>query len=335
MTLYGLWKGTTVVEPTTDRAKKVLALAARLRVLHAELSGEDPGLRGEQLRDEVNRAVAAVQPHEREKFLQELLVEFPTWASEGGGSQARTVVKEVEERVIVEEVRDPAELVRRLLEATKGMSEGDRAKITEKLAAGGLVKREVTTVAGPAVVSSGGSGGGLPDATVGSLRRVVGAAADSSFGADRMGDMLVIATDYLIRVEMMSTTFARDIGVDGKYSAFVQQTMKKDAERFLTGDAKVTKEMLQKSEANNRVLIAAVVRAVRRAGEQFAADHMTRFAPEEIDKAVGAAAFGRAGKCWDAYCAMMKAMDKASIARRIQDLVKKEVEAWLDQFTGQ
>jgi hypothetical protein len=32
---------------------------------------------------------------------------------------------------------------------------------------------------------------------------------------------------------------------------------------------------------------------------------------------------------------MMKAMDKASIARRIQDLVKKEVEAWLDQFTGQ
>ncbi len=311
------------------------ALASRLRVLHTELSGEDPTLRQEQLRDEVNRAVAAIQPHERERFLHDLLVEFPTWASECGIPAPSK--REVEERVIVEEVRDPAELVRRLMEASRSMSDADKAKVAEKLASVGLAKREVSAAPAAAPVSapSSGSGAGLPDSAVVALRRVVGAPADASFGTDRLGDLMVIATDYLIRVEMMSTMFARDIGVDGKYATFVQQTLKKDAERFLSGDGKVSKEALQKSEANNRVLIAAVVRAVRRAGEQFASDHMARFAPEEIDKAVGAAAFGRAGKCWDAYSAMMKTVDKASMAKRIQELVKKEVEAWLDQFIGQ
>ncbi|MFZ4573064.1 MAG: hypothetical protein ACOYN0_01625 [Phycisphaerales bacterium] len=307
-----------------------MALAAKLRVLHSELANENGEQRVAELRELVNHAVAAIQPHERERFLQDLLIEFPTWSTEGGGA-APAPAAVVTDRVVVEEVRDPAELVKRLIEASKSMSEADRAKVAERLAAAGLVRRDIA-----APVPAPPSGGiGLPDGTVAALRRVLGAPAEANFAPERMAELLTIATDYLLRVEMMSTTFAREIGVDAKYSVFTQQVLKKSTERFLSGDAKYTKEALKKAEESNRVLIAAVLRAVRRAGEQFAADHMMRFAPEEIEKAVGAGTFGRAGRLWDAYCAMMKTIDRASIAKRIQELVKKEIEEWLGQFMGQ
>lgn len=329
-----------MVEPTTDRGRKVAALAARLRVLHAELRTEDPEFRREQLRDEVNRVVAGVQPHEREQFLGELLIEFPSLCGDRTESAPAPAPKPAAAARPTLDSSDPMQLVLQLMDAAEGLSDADKRKIADKLAIVGIVKHQTVKVEVPAptptepapVVMS--SGDGFSDATLAGMRKAVGAPTDAPLSSERMTDLMVIATDYMIRVENMSTTFAREIGVDPKYNAFVQQAMKKLAERYVSGDPKSTKDVIQKAEANNRILIAAVVRAVRRAGEQFASDHLTRFAPEEIDKAVGNVTFGKSGKCWEAYCAMMKGADKAAMAKRIQDLVKKEVEAWLDQFMG-
>lgn len=333
-----------MVEPTTDRGRKVAALAARLRVLHAELRTEDAEFRREQLRDEVNRVVAGVQPHEREKFLSELLVEFPSLCGDREPAAQTPAVKPTQAPRPVADSSDPMQLVLQLMDAAEGLSDADKRKIADKLAIVGLVKQQTVTVEVPGAVApapapvaapvSVGADGTFSEATMAGMRKAVGASADTPLSSERMADLMVIATDYMIRVENMSTTFAREIGVDAKYNAFVQQAMKKLAERYVSGDPKSAKDVVQKAEANNRILIAAVVRAVRRAGEQFAADHLTRFAPEEIDKAVGNVTFGKSGKCWEAYCAMMKGADKAAMAKRIQDLVKKEVEAWLDQFMG-
>lgn len=317
------------------------ALAARLRVLYAELRTEDPEFRREQLRDEVNRVVAGIQPHEREKFLSELLIEFPSLC--GDRIESAPVAKSVPAPRAVANASDPMQLVLQLMDAAEGLSEAEKRKIADKLAIVGIVKQQTVTVEVPTAQSapaasappSMGADGGFSESTLAGMRKAVGVSADTVMSSERMADLMVIATDYMVRVENMTTTFAREIGVDSKYNAFVQQAMKKLAERYVSGDPKSGKDAVQKAEANNRILIAAVVRAVRRAGEQFAADHLTRFAPEEIDKAVPNVTFGsKSGKCWEAYCSMMKGTDKAAMTKRIQDLVKKEVEAWLDQFMG-
>jgi len=328
-----------VVEKTTDRGRKVAALAARLRVLHAELRTEDAEYRREQLRDEVNRVVAGIQPHEREQFLSELLIEFPSLCGDRTDAPTTPAPKPATAARPPTDSSDPMQLVLQLMDAAENLSDADKRKIADKLAIVGLVKQNTVKVEVPAASPepapvSMSSDGGFSDATLAGMRKAVGAPTDTQLSSERMADLMVIATDYMVRVENMSTTFAREIGVDPKYNTFVQQAMKKLAERYVSGDPKSTKDVLQKAEANNRILIAAVVRAVRRAGEQFASDHLTRFAPEEIDKAVGNVTFGKSGKCWEAYCAMMKGADKAAMAKRIQDLVKKEVEAWLDQFMG-
>ena len=158
-----------MVEPTTERGKRVAALSQRLRVLHTELATEPLELRHEQLRDEVQRVVSGVQPHERERFLQELVAEFPVWSTGGAPlpsapSTSNTVMMKVEP-----EITDPKVLAEKLAAACKGLSENDRARIEAGLRARGVVKQE-TPVAAP-VAEGGGGGSGMPDSEIAALKK--------------------------------------------------------------------------------------------------------------------------------------------------------------------
>jgi hypothetical protein len=316
-----------VVEPTNERAKKVTALAAKLRVLHTELAQEEPELRREQLQDSVKKVASSIPAHERERFYEELLVHFPTWSSEDSAT--------AQERVIVEEVRDPLVLARRLAEARAGMSESQRAQVEEILAASGWIRREQAAGSPAAAAATPGAVAGLalPGAVIEGVRKAVGAASPPNFNPERLAEFFVVSASYMISVENFSTAFARDISIDGKFAAFTVPGVKKDIEKFLSGDPRVAREVLQRGQENNLRLIAAILRAVKRAGEQYAADHLSRFSPQDIENTVPGGVWGsRATKCWEQYCVLMKTVDRASISRRIQDLVKKEIEIWLEQF---
>ena len=124
-----------MVEPTTERGRRVAALSQRLRVLHSELTTETLELRYEQLRDEVQRVVSTLQPHERERFLQELMAEFPVWSAGGAPLPSAPSTSATMMMKIEPEVTDPKTLMEKLVAACKGLPEHERAKIEAGLRA--------------------------------------------------------------------------------------------------------------------------------------------------------------------------------------------------------
>jgi hypothetical protein len=215
------------------------------------------------------------------------------------------------------------------------MSESQRAQVEEILAASGWIRREQAAGSPAAAAATPGAVAGLalPGAVIEGVRKAVGAASPPNFNPERLAEFFVVSASYMISVENFSTAFARDISIDGKFAAFTVPGIKKDIEKFLSGDPRVAREVLQRGQENNLRLIAAILRAVKRAGEQYAADHLSRFSPQDIENTVPGGVWGsRATKCWEQYCVLMKTVDRASISRRIQDLVKKEIEIWLEQF---
>lgn len=321
-----------MVEPTTERGKRVAALSQRLRVLHTELASEPLELRHEQLRDEVQRVVSGVQPHERERFLQELVAEFPVWSSGGAplpsaSTTANTVMMKIEP-----ETTDPKELAEKLAAACKGLPEAERAKIEAGLRARGIVKQEVPTAA-PVMESRGG--GSMPAAETAFLKKLLGLPPDATIDEDRASAICPIGADFVIKgVEGPACAFwsqlCSSVSFNTKFP--MAQILRKDFERFVTGDEKMTREVLDRDVFKLKALVAAILLAFQRAAEQYARDNAAKFAPSEIQRAVGQGGlFGNQdARCWQMYVEMMKNVDKSSIERRIRELTAKEIEAWLE-----
>jgi len=324
----------SLVEPTTERGKRVAALSQRLRVLHSELTTETLELRYEQLRDEVQRVVSALQPHERERFLQELMAEFPVWSAGGAPLPSAPSTSATMMMKIEPEVTDPKALMEKLVAACKGLPEHERAKIEAGLRAKGLVKQEAPVAA--ASEGGGTSGGaGMAQAEIAAIRKLLGLPPDAPVDEERVAAMGPIGADFVIKgVEGPACAFWSQLCSSVSFTTKfpMAQVLRKDFERFISGDAKMTREVVERDVFKLKALVAAILLAFQRASEQFARDHATKFAPAEIQKAVGQGGlFGNQdARCWQMYVEMMKNVDKASIERRVRELTVKEIEAWLE-----
>src|SRR5262245_32320917 len=158
--------GLRVVEPTTDRGRKLAALAQRLRVLHTELADQSAEMRSEQLRDEVQRAVSQVPAQEREEFLKELIQRFPTWSGNAAPAAAPAPAAKA---ATAAEIKDPRALAEKLMEASRGLTEKERSEIAMRLAGVGLtLKEQVKSAAPPA------SSGAVPELAALELKKALG-----------------------------------------------------------------------------------------------------------------------------------------------------------------
>lgn len=315
-----------MIEPSSERGKKLVALSQRLRVLHADL-GDQPGdMRAEQLRDEVQRTLSGLPPQDRESFLKDLLTLFPTWSSAEGPGEAAAPA-----RSAGVETRDPVALADRLIELSKGLGEADRRALAERLKAGGLAAPGPAPVAPvataiPAVVAAPASGTGAVE-----LRKAVGLPADAPMDGARITDVAAILAEFALKLEPWACTYWRDLAPEAKNPVY--QSLNKDLAGYLRGEEKATREVVSRSAYRLRSLISLLMKGVTEAGKQFARDHMSRFSVEEIAKAAGPGSLMESKdiKNWRQYVRQMDGVDASAIEKRLKSLLARDVDAGLSQ----
>ena len=307
-------------------------MSQRLRVMHAQLSDQPADMRSEQLRDAVQREISILAPQERDGFLAELMEQFPTWSSGGGGAAPAARAEAP--------VKDPRSLTEKLIEACRGLSEGERGAIIARLAAGGLilhpaapaeVKAKPTYVGEPVEAPVAAAAPVSASAAANELRKAIGVMPEAPLDQGRVLEMAAILAEFTLRLEPWACTYWKDIAPDAKATVF--QTLNKDLARYATGDEKVTKMQLANNVYNLRSLISLLMKGVVEAGKQFARDHLQRFSVEEIRKAAGPGSLVTSEdvKCWRQYAKLMEGTDTASIEKRLKQLLAKDVDAGLGQ----
>src|SRR5262245_61055615 len=100
-------------EAEEERSTRVAALAHRLRLVQSDFADAAPEARQRYLGDEIERALAALVPGERELFLNELAARFPAWdgsAPPAAATPASTAAPAAAPRAATDEreMRDPS-----------------------------------------------------------------------------------------------------------------------------------------------------------------------------------------------------------------------------------
>ena len=101
--------------------------------------------------------------------------------------------------------------------------------------------------------------------------------------------------------------------------------------RYVAGDPAVSREQVAGELERLRQLIAALISAISQVGEQFARNHLEKFAPAEIEQAV--ASEGRRGllssreaQCWRKYVQLSDTLDQTAIESEIRRVIAQHAE---------
>ncbi len=320
-----------LIDPSSERGKKLVGLSQRLRVLHAELSDQAEDMRAEQLRDEVQRVAAGLPPQDREGFLKDLLLHFPTWSTVQGEAGAPAP------RAASPDPRDPMALAERLIEVSKSLSDAERLQIGAKLKAAGLggpsapAAAPVSVPAPAPVAASAAPAASVPTGAGGDVRKILGMPADAPLDGARLADVAAILAEFTLKLEPWACTYWRDVAPEAKNPVY--QVLNKDLAKFMMGDDKVNKEAVARHAYRLRSLISLLMKGVTEASKQFARDHMSRFSIDEIGKIAGPGSLmtSKDVLCWKQYVRQMEGVDAAGIEKRLKALMAKDVDAGLSQ----
>ncbi len=311
-----------MVEPATDRARKVAALAARLRLVQGELSGESADLRKDQLRDELDRALGGVPPGERGGVARELLEQFPVW-SDGSGPGPAAPEGPSAEAAVAAALRDPARVVSALAAAWGSMPPGAQKAALDALRAGGVIPG---SEAGPAA-SVGGAG--LDDTAARDLRAKLGLGAAEGISASRVGELAVMLVEYSASLDQLVwNIWSKRIAPNSRVrkAAPLQRVMA----RFAAGDPDATRLGVSQELAMSRQLAASLTASIAQAGRQFARVHLMKFNPSAIEAAAKPErkpleAFGVT--CWRKYNELASSVTEETIEAELLGVVKEYVES--------
>jgi hypothetical protein len=308
----------SVIEPTSERGRKLAALSARLRVLHSELADQPAEIRAEQLRDEVQRATASIAPGEREAFLTGLLEQFPTWA-DGGPSAAPSPAPATAAAAPPPEIKDPKVLAEKLIENSHNLSDAERADIASRLAGAGFSLVQVKEAPG-----------GLPTAQVTEFKKVVGLPPETEVNPVRLVEIASLLAEFTLKLEPWACSYWRDLAPDAKNQIY--QILNKDLPRYVAGDDKLTKEGMHKNVYKLRSLVSLLMKGVIEAGKQFSRDHLARYSIEAIREAAPRETFkSDEYRCWKQYERLMEGVDAAAIEKRLKQVIARDVDAGLSQ----
>ncbi|HUS92324.1 MAG TPA: hypothetical protein VM389_08630 [Phycisphaerae bacterium] len=290
----------------------VAATASRLRMVQADFADQGADVRREYLSEETERALAGVVPEERQPFLKALMEQFPSW-------DARVEVQlrkdESTDRSLtdVREIQDPNFLVARLIELAAGLGEGERKILVERLKEAGLASI---------------SHGAWPEDAETSLRQDLRLPPDSVLDARRVVEAVGMLADFALRLDQLvwggwqqisrSATIRRDKAL--------QQSVK----AFLTGDQDVPRGQVANDLEKLRQLIASLVAAIGQSGRQFAARHLARFSPVEVEALASMEGGGffvaKEVKCWRKYIELAEALNEAAIESEIMETIANYAE---------
>lgn len=349
-----------MIELTTEQGRKLAALSQQLRVLHTELADQSEDLRREQLRDEVQRAISALAPQDREGFLRALKERFPIWSGETAETdQFAQVAKAAAAREQVPAPQDPKAMAQKLVEMCQAGTLNDRAVVMRILMDGGLapqVRVEARTearapepkpapvaaaapvaasVAGSVAVGTKGEGIAMtPGQSLTELKRALGVPGDATLDSARVVELASILTEFVVKLEPWACQYWKDIAPDARTE--VPPTVARTLSKFAAGgDEKANKDALARETYRLRSLVSLLMKGVREAGKQYGRDHISRFGVDAITKDSKASfTKGQATANWETYVRLMEGVDANWIEQRIRKLIAQDVDAALAQVVN-
>jgi len=301
------------VSDANELSRKVAATANRLRIVQMEFADDSPGTRKDQLREEIERALATIIPEQRAAFLEELRERFPAWdavevgpPAADGAADAGTPVKSAED---MKELRDAGFLVTRLIEVAKELTEEQRQGVVGALQRAGLA---------PAPTA-----GGVAQEALDELAVKLQMSGQQRPGADRAVELAALMAEVLGSLDQVVWNTWRMLSPKAtiKRPAPLPRTMG----RYTAGDPEIGKQQVKQELEQLRKLTAALISAVSQAGRTFAQRHSDRLSPGAIE-ALAKMTPGKfmqsvEARCWEKYKELAGPMDAASIEAEFQQAI--------------
>jgi hypothetical protein len=285
-------------------------LAARLKVLQANLADDDAATRRGFIVDEINRALKGSVPEKRKVLLEALAEQFPSWQSPALSSPSAPASGP---SLPAAEPETPETLLKRLIEVLPGLPAGQREEFARQLKQAGLEL-------------GGGNGAAFeipPD-----LQKRLGPNGAKPVNPERAAKSLAMLFDMVVTLDQLVWTLWKQIA--GKSMVRKEADFGKLSADYFSGGAEVSSAQLQQSLERTRKLIAGLLGAIGRAGAAYARDRARLFDPGAIE------ADARAEKkwneslefaCWRKYVQLQKEYgSEATVEKSIQEAMAKAAE---------
>jgi hypothetical protein len=286
------------------------ALAARLKVLQANLADDDPATRKGFIIDEINNALKGCVPEKRKALLDALTEQFPSWdLPAAAAAPAAPLAPPAPEPLT------PEALLKKFIEWVPALSAGQREDFARQLKSAGLE------------IPGGGGGGGAFEITP-DLQKRLGHTAPKPINAERAAKSMAMLFDMVLTLDQLVWTLWKQIAT--KSMVRKEADFGKLSGDYLSGSGEVSSAQLQQSLERTRKLIAGLLGAIGRAGASYARDRARLFDPGAIE------ADARAEKkwneslefaCWRKYVQLQKEYgSEATVEKSIQEAMAKAAE---------
>jgi hypothetical protein len=286
-------------------------LAARLRLLQADLADEPAGDREQALEGAVERALQNVPAELRESFLNAIVAEFP-------GPEGTPPVQAIPEQPpAAPRSTDPVALATELAGMLPNLSGDQVEAISRQLAQGGLPQQAGT-----------GAPAALPEELLARLEKLAPGKPLDQRRALRILDVLLefsLSLDQLVWQVWKAVAPKSVIHKDGgRFGDF-----RKSLGPYLTGDPEVSTEEVRQLLEKSRKLVAGLLGALGMVGETYADKFLERLSPEAIRRAAEAepGVFeGIERKCWRKYSAVFADLNGPAIEKDVLNTIRKSTE---------
>ena len=304
----------TMSEHDKDKMEtRVLETANRLRLIRTDFADDSDQTRREYLCEEIEKALAAVVPAERDEFLRRLLERFPTgdFAVQPGMEG-----REVEGMSTADEPRfqNVDFMIQNLLEVIPTLTDEQKAIIDTSLQEAGL--------------RPGPRQDDFIDLDQ-ELKAKLQMSGDLSLSAKELTELTAMLIEFVLKLEPLVWNTWRTLAPRSTVRS--QGALATKIGQFLCKNAEVSGSLVDEDLKILQRLIAALTTAVSRAGGQFAKRHLAKFSPSEIAALVrmepGGVFVSHDVKCWRKYVELAETLNEDAIDMEIKKAIVDYVES--------
>jgi hypothetical protein len=146
---------------------------------------------------------------------------------------------------------------------------------------------------------------------------------------NRVAELALLMTEFSTTIQQLTWTTWRTIAPHAtmRRGGLTQKSLA----RFVAGQPDITREAVAADLTALRHMIASIISGISDVGHQFAASHLARFLPAEIESAVDAEGGGgmfknKAALCWRKYGELSESLDPTAIESEIRRVIAEHAE---------
>jgi hypothetical protein len=310
-----------VNELPQEQVNAVAAMAARLRLLQAELSDRPAEVRAQELKGEIDRATRSLSAADRRAFMNALAGQFPRW---GEGSVSVSTNGSAPSAAPVASKPPPPP------------GPADAPKLASEIASLWPVltedlRQQVRAALGQALPPPSA---GSADARAADWRKLLGLNPDDPVDGGKAMELALAIMSLSVNIDRVVCGVWKETNAQGEFRR--AENLKLIAGQFLRGWAGAGSDKMQGEVNDLQLLLYALLKAIQLFPNMFADKHLARFDPAVIAANTGAAGergtswFGDSNKaanakCWEEYLRLMKDYDKSTLSDEVKGMLTDEV----------